>query len=258
MLVFVAGLAVTGAFLPHESAIRMDPASRFAAPSSAHLLGADELGRDILSRLARGAEVTIAMALAILFVALCLGWLLGRAAREWPSSLGRLVRAGAYLSLIAPSQLLAPPWSSRILMALCCTMLVLPGALLVVAAAAFSGPGPITSVAAIGLFLTPAFAYAAYRRPMSTETVAIPEEFRPAPLPLLATSVFAWGALTSIGLDYTGLGVQPSLESLGALLRPSGAGAPIAWSILYPALCVLLTVLGAFLLGDRFRDRKKA
>jgi peptide/nickel transport system permease protein len=258
MLVVVAGLAVTGAALPFGSALKMDIASRFAAPSSAHPLGADELGRDVLSRVATGAEVTIAIALAILFVALCLGWLLGRAARKWPLSVGRLVQAIAYVFLIAPSQLLAPPWSSRILMALCCAMLVLPGALLVVATAALFGPGPITSVAALGLFLTTAFAYAVYRRPMSTEKVVIPQEFRPAPLPLLATSVFAWGALASIGLDYTGLGVQPSLQSLGTLLRPSGASTPIAWSILYPALCVLLTVLGAFLLGDGFRDREKA
>jgi len=255
MLALVAGLAIAGAVLPAESAVKMDLASRFATPSTAHPLGADELGRDLLSRLAVGAKTTVAMAVAILLLAVCLGSLLGLAARKWPSTVGPAVRASAYLVMIAPTQLLAPPWSSRILMALCCTMLVLPGALLVIGAAALFAPGPVTSVAAIGLFLVPAFAYAAiHASPASPEG----GRFRPARLPLLATSALAWAALTSIGLDYSGLGVQPPLESFGTLLRPPQSGAALPWLILPPALCVLLTGLGAFLVGDGLAPRNCA
>jgi peptide/nickel transport system permease protein len=139
-------------------------------------------------------------------------------------------------------------------------MLVLPGALLVMGAAALLGPGPITNIVAIGLFLAPAFAYATCRNPGSAEDFAIPElrAFRPATPPILMTSVFAWAVLVSIGLDYLGLGVQPSLESLGTLLKPLGGVTLIAWPSLCAASCVLLTVFGAFVVGDGLIYREKA
>jgi peptide/nickel transport system permease protein len=236
-------LALAGAFVPAFDATRLDFAALRQPPTAEHLLGTDGLGRDNLSRLVVGASITLRTSLAATIVAfatgLPLGWLAGRFSRR----LGTLIAVIAYVFLIAPVQLLARSWSSRILMAVCSGALILPGGLLAFAALTLVQPGPFGIPIALGLFFAPAVAFVSYR--------VLQANARHAwfALMLLATSLLAWTALAGSALGMMELGVAPPMPSWGSMLGEFRAGEP--WlSTLSPAACLLLTCLGAFLFGD--------
>ena len=73
---------------------RLDVMNRFAAPSSAHWLGTDQLGRDLYSRLVHGATVAMGVALSAIAIALSLGTTLGIVAAYLPARFARFVRFG--------------------------------------------------------------------------------------------------------------------------------------------------------------------
>src|SRR5262249_21916694 len=127
-IIFVMALA--GVLLPPDDAMRIALAARLQPPAPEHLLGTDSLGRDVLSRLLVGTEVTVRTTTAAMLVAFAAGLPLGWLAASFPRWLGAAVSVIAYVFFVAPPQLLVPTWSSRILMASCCGSLILPGTLI--------------------------------------------------------------------------------------------------------------------------------
>ncbi|MCI4397622.1 MAG: ABC transporter permease [Acidobacteria bacterium] len=194
---------------PYE---RIDLANRFEAPSPAHLLGTDELGRDLLSRLLYGGRVSLSVAAACVAISLFAGGLLGAVAGYRGGTLdfifGRIV---------------------DILMAL-------PGLLLAIAIVAYVGRG--LGALVFALCATAWVGYARVARSLSlsfgnrpfseaarvagaTQWRVLQSHIIPnvAPLLLVQSAAGAAGVMLSeAGLSFLGLGIQPPYPSWGATL----------------------------------------
>lgn len=234
----LTAMIIAGLVLPLPDPAQVDMANRLASPSQVHPLGTDALGRDVLSRLLVGAGWSVPTALLCVLVAIGLGWPLGLAAAAFPW-VGRLVAILAHGLFVAPSFLLQPLWSSRILMTLCCVVGALPATWLALAAIVIWELFGAAGAGLCGLIFAPAVAF-------SLRHAAGPGS---APLRLapLAPSLFAWALFTQGQRDALGLGAAPPAPSWGSQFLEVGA---LALPSLTAGLCFLLTALAAFCLSD--------
>lgn len=241
--------AVFGPTLAPYDPVALDLRARLAPPGPGHLLGTDEFGRDILSRLIFGARVSILVAVSTVALAMTLGLVLG-------------LMAG-YLR----------GWTDRIIMVLNDSALAFPGLLLALGIMAVVGASASAMVVALGV----AFAPAVVRVTRSSVLSLREREFVEAshvmgnsdlttmvrhilpncvgPLLVVATSMFGWVILAESALSFLGLGVPPPAASWGNMLaaaRPYIQSAP--WLIVLPGLCISASLLGVNLLGDTLRD----
>ena len=148
---------------PLQDAYVVKPSDSLISSNPTHLLGTDELGRDLLSRFIAGTKYTILTALLTILVAGASGWFLGRAALAAPTWFGRLVTVFAYVCFIAPSFLLAPRWPNRLLTTVLCIFPALPlFAIALIAIAVGNLTGWAASLA-LGPLLGVGIAYITYR-----------------------------------------------------------------------------------------------
>jgi peptide/nickel transport system permease protein len=232
-----------------------DPASqnlpaRLEAPSRAHWMGTDELGRDTLSRTLYGARVSLLVAVSVVFgcgtTGLIIGMLAGYAG-GWFDRFVNLLLINAFLSF--------------------------PGILLAIAFAAFLGPG--ISKVIFALVIT---GWAGYARLARAQVLKVKElEFILAarslggshlrilvshllpnilqPVLIQATIGMAGAILAESTLSFLGLGVLAPIPSWGAMLNDARShlfDAP--HMVIFPALAVMIAVLAFNLLGDAWRD----
>ena len=222
---------------------------RLEAPSNQHLLGLDELGRDVFSRLLHGARVSVGVGLTVVLLAGAFGTLLG--------SLSGYVGGR----------------TDALLMRLSDVFLSFPGILLAIALVAVLGPALRHVV-----FALVAIGWVSYARLVRGQVLQVRElEFvtaaravgtggatilfkhiLPNVLPTLlvqASLGMAGAILAEAGLSFLGLGIQPPTPSWGAMIN-AGRGhlldAPHL--ALFPGLAILCGVLGFNLLGDGLRD----
>ena len=242
-------LAVLGPFIAPYSAYRQSLIEQLQTPSMQHWLGTDELGRDILSRLLVGAQLSLSVSLAATLIATIVGTMLGA--------------IGAFYG----------KWLDHVIMRIMDVLLALPGILLALAIIAALGTGLINVVLAIGIQSIPAFARLAHGSTLTAKELdyvlaarAIGVQNRSiifrhimpnisAPIIVQFSLRIATAVLTAAGLSFLGLGAQPPAPEWGAMLtnaRTYMVTAP--HMILAPGLCILLTVLGLNLLGDGVRD----
>jgi peptide/nickel transport system permease protein len=242
-------LAVVGPFIAPYSATRQSLITQLQPPSAAHWLGTDELGRDILSRLLVGAQLSLTVSLAATVIATVVGTALGA--------------VGAYYG----------KWADQIIMRIMDILLAIPGILLALAIIAALGTGLINVVLAIGIQSIPAFARLAHGSTLtakqqdyvlSARAIGVPDAtivFRhimpniSAPIIVQFSLRIATAVLTAAGLSFLGLGAQPPTPEWGAMLtnaRTYMVTAP--HTIMAPGITILLTVMGLNLLGDGIRD----
>lgn len=214
-----------------------------------YLLGSDELGRDLLSRLIHGARVSLAVA----FAAAVLSGLVG-------VTVGMLA---GYLR----------GWVEVVAMRAVDVFLSVPAILLAILTVAVLGPGLVNVVAVLALTRWPRYARVAYgqtltlanmpfvrlSRQMGAGTLAIlTRHILPnmiGALTVVATLEFGLMVLFEAGLSFLGLGVQPPTASWGSMLSTGRNYLETAWWIaLLPGLCLFVLVLCANLLGDALRD----
>ena len=242
--------AVTGLFWTPYDPMKLGFASRLAAPGPSHLLGTDEFGRDVLSRLMVGARASVWIGfLTVSFATIC----------------------GTLIGLVSGY---ARGWVDGVIMAINNALLAFPGILLALGLLAVFGANQYGIIFALGIAYTPSMARVVRgaapspRDPESTEasmvtgTCEIYTMFRHilpnciAPITVLATSMFGWAILSESALSFLGLGVPPPAPTWGNMLA---AGRPFiqqaVWLGLFPGLCIALTLLGINLLGDALRDR---
>jgi len=232
-----------------------DPAAihlptRLDAPSSAHWLGTDELGRDILSRVIYGARISMAVGSCVVLTSLALGLIVGSIAGYYGGAIDRFVNVvlmNAFLSF--------------------------PGILLAIAFIAFRGPGIFNLVLALSLG-----GWVGYARLVRGQVLAARErEFVEAaralgasdlriiirhilpniiqPVVVQAAIGMAGAILAEATMSFLGLGVPPPTASWGAMLNDGRAhllDAPHL--VLFPALAVMLAVLSFNFIGDALRD----
>ena len=249
MLVFVL-VAVFAGFLTSYDPIRTNAAVALAHPNSAHWLGTDNMGRDILSRIIYGARISLAVGIGSTALGCALGVVLGLASGY----------IGGWLDLIV--QRIVDVLQSMPLLVLALVM------------AASLGPALDNTIIAIAMPLVP---YTA--RVIRSNTLALREqpfveaaravgmsEFRIAvrhvlpntlaPLIVIATAQLGAAILTEASLSFLGLGVPEPHPSWGRMLSESAAEyvrvAP--WLVIFPGLAISLAVFGTNLFGDALRD----
>jgi dipeptide transport system permease protein len=225
------------------------PPSWFAQGSARFWLGADDLGRDLLSRLLFGARLSLLIGFVAVALSLSLGTLLGLLAAFLPR-------------IAAPAIMRATD-----------ILLALPGLLLAVALVAVLGPGLINTVYAIALVALPSYvrlARAAALSEISKEYVTasrisgagfgrlvfltvLPNCL--SPLIVQATLGFSAAILDAAALGFLGLGAQPPAPEWGTMLANARDYIERAWWVVtFPGVAILITVLALNLLGDGLRD----
>lgn len=247
-VVFVAIALLSLVWTPHPPT-GLDMLNRLRPPSPPHPFGTDFLGRDVLSQVMAGAQVSIAVALVAVLVGAGLGVPLGALAAARGGLVDDLVMRSTDLAFAFPALLTA------------------------VIITALAGPGAINAIVAIGIFNIPVFArltrgaalslwkrdfvLAARCAGKSDLSITI-EHVLPnctAVLVVQATIQFALAIVAEAGLSYVGLGVQPPQPSWGKMLFDAQTfvfSAP--WLAIFPGLAIVFAVLGLNLLGDGLRD----
>jgi peptide/nickel transport system permease protein len=225
-----------------------DIVGRFAGPSARHLLGTDELGRDILSRILYGARFSLTIGFASVAISFVIGTLVG-------------LVAGFYRG------------ADGVIMRLVDIMMAFPGILLAIAIVAALGPGLSSTIVAIGVNEIPGFARLnrslalslrerefvfAARVLGASDRVIVARHILlnlVSPLIVFASLRISTAILVGATLSFLGLGVQPPVPEWGAMVstaRQYIATAP--HTFVYPTLAILITVVGFNLLGDGLRD----
>jgi dipeptide transport system permease protein len=212
------------------------------------ILGTDEAGRDILSRLMYGARLSLWIGCVSVFLALIPGVVLG------------LIAAFFH-------------WADTPIMRLMDVLLALPSLLLAVAVVAIIGPGLLNTMFAIAIVALPGYVrlargsamgelqkeYVTASRVAGAGTLRLMfSQVLPncaAPLIVQATLGFSSAILDAAALGFLGLGVQPPVAEWGTMLASARDYIDSAWWIVtMPGLAILISVLAINLLGDGLRD----
>jgi peptide/nickel transport system permease protein len=249
VVVFVA-FALFAPWLAPKDPAYIDLAGRLARPSWRHLLGTDELGRDILSRVIFGARISMLVGASVVAGSLLLGTLIGSIAGYYGGKIDRFVNVIVMNSFLS-----------------------FPGILLAIAFVAFMGPGLGNLILALVIG-----GWVGYARLVRAQVLAAREkEYVEAAralgasdlrvmvrhiLPNIMQPVIVQAAIGMAGavlaegtMSFLGLGVPPPTASWGSMLN-DGRGhlfdAPHL--VLFPALAVMLAVLAFNFIGDGLRD----
>jgi len=256
--VAVIGLIITIAFIllgifanilaPYDP-MAISLSERLQGPSRNHLLGTDEMGRDVLSRLLYGVRISIRVGVTVVGLAMLLGVPLG-------------IISG-YFGGVA----------DNVLMRFLDILMAFPGVILSICIVAILGPSLENAMIAIAIYATPNFARLARAETLSIKYNEYIEAAKAVGssnirtmysqiLPNVVTSLIVLGTLssgnailTTSSLGFLGLGAQPPTPEWGAMLSAGRKYILMAPHItIFPGLAILLFVLGLNLFGDGIRD----
>lgn len=249
VVVFLLAAILAELGLTQYDPLEQDRIARLQGPSSAHLLGTDLFGRDVLSRLMIGISQSFTVSFLSVGAASLVGTVLGLTA-AWFGGL----------------------WDGTV-MRLMDVLLAFPAILLALLIIAIVGPSGWTSILAIAIVYTPIFTrvvrgpalslkhrdfvdaartFGSSRHYIMTRHMALNLV---APLTVQITLALAWALVTEAGLSFLGLGTQPPHASLGLMLADARNLMEMApWLLLAPAIALMFAVLGFNLLGDALRD----
>ncbi|MEZ5837525.1 MAG: ABC transporter permease [Geminicoccaceae bacterium] len=249
LVLFFVAVAVLAPVLPVADPTATDWGAVRKAPDAVHLLGTDEIGRDILSRMIWGARASLLAGVVSVAIAMILGVPFG-------------VLAG-YLR----------GWTDMAISRVTEALLAAPFLILAIALAAFLGPSLMNAMLAIGLSAMPIFIRIARGQTMSVMTEDYVESAHAIglghgaivaryilpnivpPLLVQATLTIATAIIAEASLSFLGLGQQPPAPSWGSMLNTAKNFLDQApWMALWPGLAIFLVVLGFNLLGDGLRD----
>ncbi|HXX37090.1 MAG TPA: ABC transporter permease [bacterium] len=249
LLVFFLLLACLGPAASPQNPLTQDIAARLQPPSRAHWLGTDELGRDVTSRIAHGAHLSLGVGVISVLLAMVVGGMVG-------------LVSGTQRGLV-----------DRVLMRVMDTMMAFPTTLLAIAVVSLRGPGLMNTLLAIGVIRVPIFArltrstalsireieYVAAAHAMGARAPRImlrhilPNSI--SPLIVQATLGVGSAIVEAAGLGFLGLGQQPPYPEWGEMLGSSYVyliRAP--WAMFAPGVAIILAVLAFNLFGDALRD----
>jgi peptide/nickel transport system permease protein len=248
VLLFV-GVAFLGPMVAPYSPTKMTMSKRLAPPSAEFLMGTDDFGRDIYSRILYGAGASFQVGVLSVSIALFVGLGLGLLAGYYGGKLDTLM-------MMATDVLLA-----------------FPAVLLAIAIMALLGASLNNVILAIGVVNLPVFVRLTRGSVMAIKnllyieaahSIGVPSwrialaHMLPnitAPLIVQASLTTAAAILTEASLSYLGLGNPPPAPSWGNILS-SGYGfmQTSPWPAIFPGIAIMLTVLGFNLMGDGLRD----
>ena len=254
---FMVGVTLFGAVVlvalladliaPHDP-LKNNFRYRLGAPNDIHWLGTDRAGRDVLSRIIHGSQVSLRIGLMVVAVTAVFGAVIGGL-------------AGYFRRLDNP------------VMRVMDAMMAFPGILLAIAIAAVLGPSEFNAVLALAITYTPRTARVARAAVLVVREMPYVEAARAVgaghmrillthvlpngltPLIVQLSYIFAIAILAEAVLSFIGVGPPPPLATFGNIIadgRDYIQEAP--WICLYPGLAIAITVLGLNLIGDGLRD----
>jgi len=246
LLLLTAALSLS--YTPRDP-LEMSMEARLQGPSEAHLLGTDQFGRDLLSRIMVGAVTAILVGVIAVGIGVGLGVFLGMLSGYFGG------------------------WLDEVFMRLMDAVQGFPAILSALLIASVFKPGLAITMIAIGVSFLPIFArltraaflelrdrefVMAARALGAGDAAVIGRHILPntlAPLIVQASISFPVAILAEAALSYLGLGTQPPNPSWGLMLREAQAFLGMSpWFAVFPGTAIALTVLGLNLLGDGLRD----
>jgi peptide/nickel transport system permease protein len=249
VVLFFVAVAIFAPVIAPYAPIATDWGAVRKAPTWAHWLGTDEIGRDVLSRVIFGARASLAAGVVSVLISLSLGVPVGLLSGY----------VGGFLD--------------GLLMRIVDAMLACPFLILAIALAAFLGPSLTNAMIAIGISAMPAFIRLTRAQTLSTKVEDYVEAAKAvgnphirivlrhilpnilAPIMVQATLAIAAAIIAEASLSFLGLGQQPPDPSWGSMLNTAKnflSQAP--WMAWWPGLAIFVVVLSFNLLGDGLRD----
>lgn len=232
-----------------EVAIKMNTSMRLQGPSKDHILGTDELGRDIFARMIHGARVSLQVGIIAVGIAIIIGGTLGAIAGFYGGKLDNIIMRVMDVFLAIPSILLA----ISIVSALGSSMLNL-----MIAVGVSSIPSYARIVRASVLSIKDQEFVEAARATGAKDSRIIIKHILPnslAPVIVQGTLGVAGAILSTAGLSFIGLGIEKPAPEWGAMLsggRQYLRDAPHV--VAFPGIAIMVTILSLNLLGDGLRD----
>lgn len=249
ILLLLSLAAVCAPWLAPYGPTEMDSSRRLQPPSREHLLGTDEFGRDVFSRLLYGSRITFQVGLISVGISVITGGIIGLVAGFFGGTVDMLV------------------------MRFIDVMMAFPSIVLALAIIAILGPSLNNVMIAVGLGGMPTYArltrgtclsvmeneyIVASRAVGATDTRTMIRHVLPnilSPIIILATLGLPGAILSAAGLSFIGLGAQPPSPEWGAILSSGRAYIRSAWWLTtFPGLAIMIVVLGFNMLGDELRD----
>lgn len=228
----------------------MNASEKFMAPSSSHIMGTDNFGRDIFSRVLKGISMTGLVAVSTVAIGGGIGTVIGAV-------------TGYYGGIV-----------DEVIMRINDALNGFPSILLALVIVSIAGPGKYNVIMALGILFIPSFA-----RIVRSEYISLKERdfvksarlmgagnlriiFRhifPNVLPTLFVTItigFNNAVLAEAGLSYLGIGIQPPDASLGSMLSDAQSFLFTApWYAVMPGVTIVLFVLGFSLLAEGIREK---
>jgi len=249
IVLFFILLAIFASFLTKEGINEQVMSDRLQPPSSEYWLGTDDFGRDILSRIIHGARISL--------------WV------GFSSVIGSII-AGSLLGIVAGYY---GRWVDTIISRFFDIMLAFPSILLAISIVAVLGPSLRNALIAIAIINVPNFGRLIRSKVLSIKedeyimaakgigmkdsrilfSHILPNSI--APVIVQGTLAIATAILEAAALGFLGLGAQAPTPEWGKMLADSKdfiQSAP--WTMIFPGLAIMLTVLGFNLMGDGLRD----
>lgn len=232
----------------YSDSLRLPP-SFLTGGGPQFFFGTDDLGRDLMSRLIYGSQISLAVGFSVVMISLVFGTLLG-------------VIAGFYGGFI-----------DKMIMRITDLIMSLPSILFAIVIVAILGPGITNAIAAVSIVAIPNFVriiraqvmveknrqyvYAAKLFGAGNFRIMFIEILPNcmAPLIVQASLGFSDGILNCAALGFLGLGAQAPMSEWGTMLSDSRSYIESSpWMVTLPGLCILIVVLSFNLLGDGLRD----
>jgi len=250
VLILIIAVSLASPLLPLPDPDAQNIAARLQGPSSKHLFGTDEFGRDLLARTIRGTRTSLMIAFGAATLAAVVGTAIGT--------------VGGYFR--GPSEFIS--------MRLIDLLLVFPPIILGIVVVGLLGSSKLHLTLVIGTLHIAAFARLAYGSTKAVQEMEFVQAARAlgassariigihilpnilSPLVVQFSLSVAAGVLLESGLSFLGIGVSPPDASLGLMIgRGRGYLYQNPWYVLWPALILSVIILCANVLGDGLRER---
>jgi len=246
----VLATAALGPLLVSYGPLATDPGLKLLPPSARHLMGTDNFGRDILSRVVNGARLDLGIALSVVAIALVVGSLVG-------------TLSGYYGG-----------WVDALVMRLTDVLFAFPSFILALAITAILGNSIVNVIIAIAVAYIPYFVRLTRAEVLAARQMEYADAARTVgnpgwrimylhllpncltPALVQATLCLGWAILDASGLAFLGLGIRPPTPEWGVLVS-EGAQNIISghwWTSLFPGAVIVCAALGFNLIGDSLRD----
>lgn len=250
IFVFIVLVAVIGPYLVPYQPLKTDPESMLQPPSAAHLMGTDNFGRDILTRIVYGARLDLLIAFSVVAIALGAGVLIGMFSGYYGGRVDDIVMRFTDVILAFPSFILA------------------------MTITAILGNSIPNVIIAIAIAYIPYFVRLTRGEVLSARELDYAEAARCVgnpgwrvmylhllpncltPALVQATLCLGWAILDTSGLAFLGLGIRPPTPEWGVMVS-EGARDIISgqwWTSFFPGAVIVLTAFSFNLIGDSLRD----